>query len=254
MDAALPLFLLIMGLSKKEQAARVTMRQEPRRPPRRDPRSDPRSPRSRRGGPLDAGQGPPPPFPPPPPVQPIAWPQVVPAGLPPFPGPGWALDTPPGSGVVARSHQLLPELWRRGAGAFKTEQTNGRWITYRATQMGPKRGVVAYRLVEVAPPSPAAPAAPPGVPEVVPASVVTPPRPVIKGVQTLRLGSKGPNVVVLQRMLTGAGFATADDGNFGPGTDRSVRAFQRARGLVVDGVVGPATWGALAVSPAGVAV
>lgn len=246
MDAALPLFLLVMGLAKKAQGPSVTITPEPPRPPRRDPRFDPRSRRTRRGGPLNAGQGPPSPFPPSAPVQPIAWPQVVPAGLPAFPGPGWAVDSPPGSGVVARAHQLLPALWRGGAGTFKTEQTNGRWVTYRATQMGLKRGVVAYRLVEEAPTLPVTPppssspsaTVPASVPEPVVQPVNTPP--VIRGVQTLRRGSSGPTVVVLQRML-----GIPDDGKFGPGTDAAVRAFQARKGLTVDGVVGPQTWGAL---------
>lgn len=77
---------------------------------------------------------------------PPPWPQVVPAGLPPFPGPGWVPDEPPGPGVVSRAWALLSQLWAGGAGTFKTEQTSGRWITYRATPMGQKKGVVAYRL------------------------------------------------------------------------------------------------------------
>jgi peptidoglycan hydrolase-like protein with peptidoglycan-binding domain len=35
------------------------------------------------------------------------------------------------------------------------------------------------------------------------------------------------------------------DGIFGAKTLAAVRAFQRSRGLTVDGVVGPLTWGAL---------
>ena len=35
------------------------------------------------------------------------------------------------------------------------------------------------------------------------------------------------------------------DGNFGPGTEAAMRAFQRNHGLVPDGIVGPKTWQAL---------
>lgn len=79
-------------------------------------------------------------------TQPPPWPQVVPQGLPPFPGSGWEPDEPPPRAVVARAGQLLSQLWKRGAGTFKIEQTDRRWIAYRATQMGSKKGVVAYRL------------------------------------------------------------------------------------------------------------
>jgi peptidoglycan hydrolase-like protein with peptidoglycan-binding domain len=35
------------------------------------------------------------------------------------------------------------------------------------------------------------------------------------------------------------------DGQFGPITERSVRQFQKQNGLLVDGIVGPVTWGRL---------
>ncbi|MQM29753.1 MAG: hypothetical protein CRU78_04060 [Candidatus Accumulibacter phosphatis] len=63
---------------------------------------------------------------------------------------------------------------------------------------------------------------------------------------TLRRGSRGSAVADLQRRLGAAGFnAGAADGIFGSNTDAAVRAFQRARGLSADGIVGSMTWGAL---------
>ncbi|MFD1675783.1 peptidoglycan-binding protein [Alicyclobacillus fodiniaquatilis] len=63
---------------------------------------------------------------------------------------------------------------------------------------------------------------------------------------TLKSGSTGSAVVLLQKDLNSLGYAVgADDGDFGPKTLAEVKAFQRASGLQVDGVVGPATWGAI---------
>lgn len=62
----------------------------------------------------------------------------------------------------------------------------------------------------------------------------------------LRRGASGTAVVELQRALAREGFDPgAVDGKFGPNTERAVRAFQRANGLDVDGVVGPHTRAAL---------
>jgi len=64
--------------------------------------------------------------------------------------------------------------------------------------------------------------------------------------ETLRLGSRGPDVELLQTGLARAGFyAGVIDGDFGLGTQRAVINFQSARNLTVDGVAGPATWNAL---------
>jgi peptidoglycan hydrolase-like protein with peptidoglycan-binding domain len=60
--------------------------------------------------------------------------------------------------------------------------------------------------------------------------------------QTLRRGSKGTQVKYLQQKLNALGFNVGEvDGSFGPKTLAGVRAFQKANGLAVDGVVGPAT-------------
>jgi hypothetical protein len=53
----------------------------------------------------------------------------------------------------------------------------------------------------------------------------------------LKQGSKGKSVEHIQRRL-----GIKVDGDFGPATDRHVRAFQTANGLVVDGIVGISTW------------
>lgn len=58
--------------------------------------------------------------------------------------------------------------------------------------------------------------------------------------------SRGAEVRELQQALADAGFDPGPiDGDFGPMTRAAVIAFQEARGLEVDGVVGPQTWGAL---------
>ena len=65
----------------------------------------------------------------------------------------------------------------------------------------------------------------------------------------LRVGSTGPNVVVVQVSLNRIAQnypaipkIPAVDGIFGSRTEASVRAFQQIFGLTPDGVVGPATW------------
>jgi GH24 family phage-related lysozyme (muramidase) len=56
----------------------------------------------------------------------------------------------------------------------------------------------------------------------------------------------GDAVSRLQQLLVGAGFDPGPvDGMFGSGTEAAVRAFQAAKGLDVDGVVGSQTWSAL---------
>lgn len=63
---------------------------------------------------------------------------------------------------------------------------------------------------------------------------------------TLQIGSTGEAVRRLQRALTAAlGRTVAIDGQFGSQTGQAVRDYQASRGLGVDGIVGPQTWGAL---------
>lgn len=63
--------------------------------------------------------------------------------------------------------------------------------------------------------------------------------------KTIRKGDRGDEVQVCQERLTAKGYLCTADGIFGANTDRLVRAFQKDRGLGVDGIVGPATWAAL---------
>jgi len=65
----------------------------------------------------------------------------------------------------------------------------------------------------------------------------------------LRVGSTGPNVVIIQASLNRISQSypaipkiPAVDGIFGSRTEAAVRAFQRIFGLTPDGIVGPATW------------
>jgi peptidoglycan hydrolase-like protein with peptidoglycan-binding domain len=58
-------------------------------------------------------------------------------------------------------------------------------------------------------------------------------------------GAKEHPVPTLQYLLRARGRTVTVDGIFGPRTDVAVRAFQHDEGLAVDGIVGPATWGAL---------
>ncbi len=63
----------------------------------------------------------------------------------------------------------------------------------------------------------------------------------------VRTGDHGHPVRTLQDLLKARGYPVGGDGIFGPLTEDVVRRFQRAKGLDVDGVVGPLTWAALAV-------
>lgn len=64
----------------------------------------------------------------------------------------------------------------------------------------------------------------------------------------LQKGSQGPDVKKLQQFLKDLHFYTDTvDGGFGPKTEYAVKAFQKSKGLLDDGKVGPKTWVALGV-------
>lgn len=66
--------------------------------------------------------------------------------------------------------------------------------------------------------------------------------------RVLKKGHKGEDVRALQRLLIAAGYgcgSSGADADFGGGTYNAVVAYQRAKGLGADGIVGAKTWGKL---------
>ncbi len=68
---------------------------------------------------------------------------------------------------------------------------------------------------------------------------------------TLSNGSTGKDVKRLQRLLVMMKLMdfTRITGTFDPQTVQAVQDFQQGKGLTVDGIVGPQTWGALPADP-----
>ena len=58
-------------------------------------------------------------------------------------------------------------------------------------------------------------------------------------------GNRGVDVQAVQYLLQARGYSLSADGNFGSGTEATVKAFQAKVGLSQDGIVGSNTWGAL---------
>ena len=61
----------------------------------------------------------------------------------------------------------------------------------------------------------------------------------------IKRGDKGEEVALCQKLLNEKGYVTSIDSDFGPSTEKSVKQFQEDNGLVVDGIVGDASWNAL---------
>ena len=67
-------------------------------------------------------------------------------------------------------------------------------------------------------------------------------------IKVLKKGAKGNTVKAMQTLLIGYGFSCGSsgaDGSFGGATDKALRAYQKAKGLSVDGSCGPKTWAKL---------
>jgi len=63
---------------------------------------------------------------------------------------------------------------------------------------------------------------------------------ILDDIGVLRKGAKGEGVKIMQEAL-----GISADGDFGPGTERALKAWQSANGLVADGIAGPATFSKL---------
>jgi len=79
-----------------------------------------------------------------------------------------------------------------------------------------------------------------GAPAPAPAELSDDIEDIIDDIGVLRKGSKGPGVKIMQEAL-----GISADGDFGPGTERALKAWQAANGLVADGIAGPATFAKL---------
>lgn len=87
---------------------------------------------------------------------------------------------------------------------------------------------------------------PPTTPPTTPVSTAPPTTAPAVARAELRPGMSGSDVVALQqRLITLGYFKGTADGSFGASTTESVKAFQTAKGLTADGVVGQKTWDAL---------
>lgn len=130
---------------------------------------------------------------------------------------------------IQRIHDYQKKrYWEAGRGWVKRSPGDGgAWLHIETVPSGRwfDNSPIADRLTE----APQKPSQPPSAPPV----------PKYPG-KPLRIGSRGSDVVSVQKALK----ITAD-GIFGRVTDQHVRQFQKAHGLIVDGVVGPVTWKAL---------
>lgn len=91
----------------------------------------------------------------------------------------------------------------------------------------------------------------PPEPPAKPAAPASPPVPawqeaMMRALPQVRLGDSGEHVRTVQGLCIARGHQVAVDGDFGPATHEAVAAVQAAARIAQDGVVGEATWPALA--------
>ena len=58
----------------------------------------------------------------------------------------------------------------------------------------------------------------------------------------VKIGDKGHQVALCQRMLLEKGYSVSVDADFGPNTLSIVKDFQKDHSLKADGIVGQKTW------------
>lgn len=141
----------------------------------------------------------------------------------------------PGSYIA----NLEPYGWPFGAEPWEVAGSGGNPSGTPAVLQGVQMaipgiaGPVDTDVVNYAPAAAPTPAPTPEPPPNVVADVYVP---------TLAAGSSGAAVANLQVLLNRHGGTLTVDGDFGGLTDTNVRQYQQARGLTVDGIVGPETW------------
>ena len=131
--------------------------------------------------------------------------------------------------LASHSNRSLPPTVYR-MDSFRDLMKVGNW------QLDPPFTVKGH-AVTVAALQGAGASAPPSAPAPAPS------RPVLKRRDPMM---RGPEVKTLQTALHRQGITLSVDGIFGSDTEAAVKAFQRRRGLDVDGIAGEATWAALA--------
>lgn len=131
--------------------------------------------------------------------------------------------------------QKFENITRRINGGLNGQSDRVKYYT-RAKQVL-NQNDAATPTIPIPPPTPTIPIPPP-------VDVATAAQaPTYPGI--LRSGSRGPSVSALQQRLNELGASIAVDGIFGNGTRQAVINFQSKNSLTPDGIVGPATWGAL---------
>lgn len=154
-------------------------------------------------------------------------------------------DAAAGEGATAPSAEVAPSA---EAAAPSAEAAAPSADT--APSAEPAAGTPATPETPAAPPVAEGTASPPPAPPTptAAAGATTAPQP-SAGFVGLARGVGGADVATWQQRMQDRGWDITVDGVVGPETSRTIRAFQREKGLQVDGIVGPQTWDAAWTAP-----